>query len=612
MRAKSATRSPAASTSASPPAAAGLGAMPEWNLADLYASADAPEVEADLAKAAADAKRIQKRYQGKVAGLGADGTALADAIRAYEDLSDLMGRLGSYASLLYAGNQSDPARAKFYGDISEQLTNISANLIFFELEINQIDDAALVTALKVPELARYKPWLDDLRKEKPHQLDEKLEKLFHEKSQTSRAAFNRLFDETMTSLRFKVDGHAEPLSIEATLNMLTSANRAMRQAGAEALAVTFKENIRLFTLITNTLSKDKEISDRWRNFSDIADARHLSNRVEGPVVEALVSAVQAAYPRLSHRYYAMKAKWMGLDRLAHWDRNAPLPEQPERVIPWAQAQEMVLSAYRGFAPDMAGIASDFFDKRWIDASARDGKSPGAFAHPTVPSAHPYVLLNYQGKSRDVMTLAHELGHGVHQVLAAKQGPLLSQTPLTLAETASVFGEMLTFQALLADAADKKERKALLAGKVEDMLNTVVRQIAFYSFERKVHLARREGELTAEKINELWMSIQAESLGPAIDFKPGYEVFWTYIPHFIHSPFYVYAYAFGDCLVNSLYGLYSEAHPGFVEKYFDMLKAGGSKHHSELLAPFGLDASKPEFWSKGLKVIEGMIDELEAM
>ncbi len=605
-------RAHSAAISATNAAAADLGAMPEWNLADLYPAMDAPQIKADLAKAAAEAKRMRERYQGKLTGMGADGAGLAEAIVAYEVLSDLMGRLGSYAGLLYAGNQADPARAKFYGDTSEQLTNISAELIFFELELNQIDDAALASALEVPALARYKPWLDDLRKEKPHQLEEKLEKLFHEKGQTSRGAFNRLFDETMTGLRFKVAGHDEPLTIEPTLNMLTSADRAKRQAGAEALAVTFKDNIRLFTLITNTLAKDKEISDRWRSFKDIADARHLSNKVEGPVVEALVDAVRAAYPRLSHRYYAMKAKWLGLDRLAHWDRNAPLPEKPERIIPWAEAETMVLDAYRGFAPEMAGIAGEFFAKRWIDAPTRPGKSPGAFAHPTVPSAHPYVLLNYQGKSRDVMTLAHELGHGVHQVLAAKQGPLLSQTPLTLAETASVFGEMLTFKALLAGAKDARERKALLAGKVEDMLNTVVRQIAFYSFERKIHTARREGELTSDQINELWMSIQAESLGPAIDFKPGYEVFWTYIPHFIHSPFYVYAYAFGDCLVNSLYGLYSEAHPGFVAKYFDMLKAGGSKHHSELLAPFGLDASKPEFWGKGLKVIEGMIDELERM
>ena len=474
-------RAHSAAISATNAAAADLGAMPEWNLADLYPAMDAPQIKADLAKAAAEAKRMRERYQGKLTGMGADGAGLAEAIVAYEVLSDLMGRLGSYAGLLYAGNQADPARAKFYGDTSEQLTNISAELIFFELELNQIDDAALASALEVPALARYKPWLDDLRKEKPHQLEEKLEKLFHEKGQTSRGAFNRLFDETMTGLRFKVAGHDEPLTIEPTLNMLTSADRAKRQAGAEALAVTFKDNIRLFTLITNTLAKDKEISDRWRSFKDIADARHLSNKVEGPVVEALVDAVRAAYPRLSHRYYAMKAKWLGLDRLAHWDRNAPLPEKPERIIPWAEAETMVLDAYRGFAPEMAGIAGEFFAKRWIDAPTRPGKSPGAFAHPTVPSAHPYVLLNYQGKSRDVMTLAHELGHGVHQVLAAKQGPLLSQTPLTLAETASVFGEMLTFKALLAGAKDARERKALLAGKVEDMLNTVVRQIAFYTF-----------------------------------------------------------------------------------------------------------------------------------
>ncbi len=591
---------------------ANLGTMPVWNLTDLYPGPDAPAVKADLAKAANEARRIKERYQGKLVGIGSDGGKLADAVIAYEVLGDLMGRLGSYAGLLYAGDQSDQARAKFYGDTSEQLTNISADLIFFELELNQIPDAALDTALKVPAFAKYKPWLMDLRKEKPFQLDEKLEQLFHEKSQTSRGAFDRLFNETMAGLRFNVAGEAEPLTLEPTLNMLTSADGRKRKTAAEALAVTFKDNVRLFTLITNTLAKDKEISDRWRGFTDVADARHLSNKVEGPVVDALVTAVTKAYPRLSHRYYAMKAKWLGMDRMAHWDRNAPLPDRPERFIPWAEARQMVLGAYGQFAPEMASIAHDFFDKGWIDAPTRTGKAPGAFAHPTVPSAHPYVLLNYQGKSRDVMTLAHELGHGVHQVLAAKQGPLLAQTPLTLAETASVFGEMLTFKALLADATEPKERKALLAGKVEDMLNTVVRQIAFYSFERKLHLARREGELTSDQINALWMSIQAESLGPAIDFKPGYEVFWTYIPHFIHSPFYVYAYAFGDCLVNSLYGLYSEAHPGFVGKYFDMLKAGGSKHHTELLAPFGLDASSPAFWDKGLKVIEGMIDELETM
>lgn len=589
-----------------------LGQMPEWDLSDLYAAPTAPEVARDIEKGAADAKALKTRWQGKLVAAGSDGAMLAQAVKAYEDLSDLLGKLGSYAGLLYAANQTDPVRAKFYGDISEKLTAISSDLLFFELELNKIDDADLARALQHPDLVRYKPWFDDLRKEKPYQLDEKIEQLFHEKGQTARGSWNRLFNETMSGLRFEVPGIDEPQTLEPTLNLMSDPKPEKRQAGAEALAKVFTGNLRLFTLITNTLAKDKEISDRWRGFKDVADSRHLANRVEAPVVDALVASVRVAYPRLSHRYYAMKARWLGMEKMAHWDRNAPLPEKPDRTISWAEAQEMVLNAYAGFAPEMASIAKPFFDRNWIDAPVRPGKAPGAFSASTVPSVHPYVMMNYLGKPRDVMTLAHELGHGVHQVLAAKQGPLLAPTPLTLAETASVFGEMLTFQALLKETKDQRERKAMLAGKVEDMINTVVRQIAFYTFERKVHEERRSGELTSDRLNEIWLDVQRESLGPAFDFKPGYEVFWTYIPHFIHSPFYVYAYAFGDCLVNSLYGLYREAHPGFVDKYFEMLKAGGSKHHSELLAPFGLDARDPEFWNKGLKVLEGMIDELERM
>lgn len=603
------TGAPAVGTGA---AVADLGAMPEWNLDDLYPGPDSAALKADLKRAADEARAMKADFQGKLRPLAASGEKLAQAIARYEALSDVIGRLGSYAGLLYAANTSDPERAKFYGDLQEKITAITTDLIFFELELNQIEEAELAEALKVPALARYKPWLDDLRKEKPYQLDERTEQLFHEKSVTARGAWNRLFNETMTALRFDVAGESSPLALEPTLNLLTSGDGARRRAGAEALARVFKDNLRLFTLITNTLAKDKEISDRWRGFKDVADSRHLANRVEREVVDALVAAVREAYPRTAHRYYAMKARWLGMDRLAYWDRNAPLPERPERVFAWQDAEHTVLDAYAAFAPEMADIARRFFANRWIDAPVREGKSPGAFSHPTVPSAHPYVLLNYQGKARDVMTLAHELGHGVHQVLAAPQGPLLAPTPLTLAETASVFGEMLTFKALLASTREPKERKALLAGKVEDMINTVVRQIAFYCFERKVHEARSEGELTSEQIGALWLDVQRESLGPAIELKPGYEAFWTYIPHFIHSPFYVYAYAFGDCLVNSLYGLYQEAHPGFVEKYFEMLKAGGSKHHSELLAPFGLDASKPEFWQKGLSVLSGLIDELEEL
>ncbi len=592
-------------------AAEALGPMPEWNLADLYPSPTAPEIARDLKAAADEARRIKEAYHGKLVGLASDGAVLALAIEEFERFVELMGRLGSYAGLYYAGNQGDPERAKFYGDISEKLTAISTEIIFFDLELNQIDEAVMANAMKNPRLARYKPWIDNVRKEKPYQLEEKIERLFHEKSQTGGGAFNRLFNETIAALRFPVAGEAEPLALEMTLNMLSSPDEKKRGAAADALAKVFKDNVRLFTLITNTLAKDKEISDRWRGFKDVADSRHLANQVEAEVVDALVSSVRAAYPRLSHRYYAMKAKWLGKERLSHWDRNAPLPERPERTFAWQDAQRLVLGAYHDFAPEMSAVAGEFFDRNWIDAPARAGKAPGAFAAATVPSVHPYVLLNYLGKPRDVMTLAHELGHGVHQMLARPQGALLAPTPLTLAETASVFGEMLTFKAMLRETHEPKERKALIAGKVEDMLNTVVRQVAFYTFERKLHEARRQGELTPDQLGAIWLETQSESLGPAIELKPGYEVFWAYVPHFVHSPFYVYAYAFGDCLVNSLYGLYDEAHPGFVNKYFDMLKAGGSKHHSELLAPFGLDASKPEFWNKGLKVIEGMIDELAA-
>jgi oligoendopeptidase F len=587
-----------------------LGSMPVWNLDDLYPGYQSEAVKNDLAKARSEATALQQRWQGKLTS--ANGAQLADAVASYEALSDTLGRLGSYAGLLYAADTSNPDYAKFYGDIQEQLTAITTSLIFFELELNQIDDTALAHALETPALARYKPWLDDLRREKPYQLEEKLERVFHEKAITSRASWNRLFNETMTALKFEISGEKEPLALEPTLNLLLSPDGVRRRAAAEALARVFKDNVRLFTLITNTLAKDKDISDRWRKFEDIADSRHLANRVEREVVDALVEAVRGAYASTSHRYYAMKAKWLGKDKLAYWDRNAPLPDQPQRVVTWPEAQSIVLNAYAGFAPDMATIARKFFDGSWIDAPVRDGKSPGAFSHPTVPSSHPYILMNYQGKPRDVMTLAHELGHGVHQVLAAPLGPLLAPTPLTLAETASVFGEMLTFRALLDATKDAKERKALLAQKTEDMINTVVRQIAFYSFERHVHEERRAGELTSDRLGEIWMKVQGESLGPAIDLSEGYENFWCYVPHFIHSPFYVYAYAFGDCLVNSLFGLYREAHPGFVAKYFAMLEAGGSKHHSELLAPFGLDATQRTFWQKGLSVISGMIDELERM
>ena len=590
-----------------------LGDLPVWHLEDLYPAPDSPVFRSDLEKAAREAVAFETRWKGKLADAatktGEEG--LGAAIAQSDALEDLLGRIASYAGLTYFSDTSDPKNGKFYGDVQAKLTDIAAHLLFFPLEINRIEDAALDACLaNDPQAAHYRPWLIDLRKDKPYQLDDRLEQLFLEKSMTSAAAFNRLFDETLAELRFDIDGEKVPL--EVALNLLQDADPAARAKAAASLAETFRANLRVFTLITNTLAKDKDIADRWRGFEDIADSRHIANRVEREVVDALAAAVKDAYPRLSHRYYKMKAKWLAMEQLNYWDRNAPLPETPDALIPWTEAKEMVLSAYNAFSPEMAAIARRFFDENWIDAPVRPGKAPGAFAHPTVPSAHPYVLINYLGKPRDVMTLAHELGHGVHQVLAGAQGPLMSQTPLTLAETASVFGEMLTFRALLDKTKDRRERKAMLAQKVEDMINTVVRQIAFYEFERKVHTARKEGELTAEQIGELWLSVQEESLGPAIKISEGYETYWAYIPHFIHSPFYVYAYAFGDCLVNSLYAVYQKAEGGFQEKYFELLKAGGTRHHSELLKPFGLDATDPSFWAQGLSMIEGLIDELEAL
>ena len=596
-----------------PPSALDLGTLPEWNLADLYPSMDSELYAADLARADSECKAFAEQYRGKLEEIARSpdaGTALAVAVRRYEAIEDLLGRIMSYAGLVYSGDTSDPIRAKFYGDAQDKITTASTDLLFFQLELNRIDSALLDTAMQDSPLAHWRPWLEDIRKEKPYQLDDKLEQLFHEKSVTGHGAWNRLFDETIASLRFNVDG--KELTIEPTLTLMQDPNEEVRHKASDAIAATLRANLRTFGLITNVLAKDKEISDRWRGFKDVADSRHLANRVEREVVDALVKAVEDAHPRLSHRYYALKAKWFGKDKLNHWDRNAPLPSVPAQTYPWEEARTTVLDAYRGFSPRMAGIASRFFDERWIDAPVRPGKAPGAFAHPTVPSAHPYVLLNYQGKPRDVMTLAHELGHGVHQVLAAPNGALMAPTPLTLAETASVFGEMLTFRALLDKTKDKARRRAMLAAKVEDMLNTVVRQIAFYSFERKLHTRRAEGELTPEDISEIWMSVQADSLGPAIRLGPGYETFWGYIPHFVHSPFYVYAYAFGDCLVNSLYAVYEKAADGFAERYLAMLAAGGTKHYSELLKPFGLNAKDPKFWDGGLSVISGMIDELEAM
>ena len=585
-----------------------LGNLPEWNLSDLYASDDAPELTRDLDWLSQECSAFAADYEGKLADLEAEG--LLNCVLRNERINSIAGRVMSYAGLRYYQLTTDAERAKFMSDCQEKITIFTTPLVFFTLEINRIEDETLEAHFAAnSDLARYKPVFDRIRAMKPYQLSDELEKFLHDLGVVG-DAWERLFDETIAGLTFTVDG--QELNIEGTLNLLTEQDRSKREAASRELAAVFQDNVKTFARVHNTQAKEKEIMDRWRGMPTPQTGRHLSNDVEPEVVEALREAVVAAYPKLSHRYYELKRKWLGLDRMQVWDRNAPLPMEDTRVVDWEQAEKTVMEAYEAFDPRMGEIAAPFFSKGWIDAGVKPGKAPGAFAHPTVTDVHPYVMLNYLGKPRDVMTLAHELGHGVHQVLAAEQGEMLSSTPLTLAETASVFGEMLTFRKMLDKAETKEERKILLAGKVEDMINTVVRQIAFYDFECKLHAARAEGELTPDDINALWMSVQAESLGEAFDFMEGYETFWCYVPHFVHSPFYVYAYAFGDGLVNALYSVYAEGGEGFEDKYFDMLKAGGSKHHKELLAPFGLDASDPKFWDKGLSMISGMIDELEAM
>ena len=585
-----------------------LGDLPEWDLSDLYSSQDAPELSRDLQWLDQECASFAADYEGKLAHL--DAEEMLNCVLRNERINTTAGRIMSFAGLRYYQLTVDGDRAKFMSDMQEKITDFTTPLVFFTLELNRIDDAALQALLNANDaLARYQPVFDRIRAMKPYQLSDELEKFLHDLGVVG-DAWERLFDETIAGLSFEIDG--ESLGIEGTLNLLTDPDRPQREKGAVELARVFGETVKTFARVHNTQAKEKEILDRWRGMPTPQTGRHLSNHVEPEVVEALRDAVVAAYPKLSHRYYELKRKWLGLDVMQVWDRNAPLPMETNKIVGWEEAQKTVMQAYGDFDPRMADLAEPFFTKGWIDAAVKPGKAPGAFAHPTVTDVHPYVMLNYLGKPRDVMTLAHELGHGVHQVLAAGQGEMLSSTPLTLAETASVFGEMLTFRKMLDGAKDAAERKVMLAGKVEDMINTVVRQIAFYDFECKLHDARAQGELTPDDINALWMSVQGESLGPAFEFMDGYETFWAYIPHFVHSPFYVYAYAFGDGLVNALYAVYQEQPEGFQEKYFDMLKAGGSKHHKELLAPFGLDASDPTFWDKGLSMISDMIDELEAM
>ena len=581
--------------------------LPVWNLGDLYSSINSRKILKDLNLIEKLSKSFSKKYEGKVIKLSA--IKLFRAIEEIEKIDEIMDKILSYAHLLVSENIENEKNKIFFQQMQEKITKFSSMLIFFTLELNQISDKKIKIFFKEKKLIKYKNWIINRRSFKPYQLDKKLEKLLQDKSLTSSSAWIRLFDDTIAALRFPFKNKL--LSSAEILNFLSDNKSSTRKAAAKSVGKTLGKNINLFAMITNTLAKDKSINDEWRKLPNPVSARNLSNVVEDKVVDALSNTVSDSYKKLSHRYYAIKAKWFGLSKLKYWDRNAPLPFQSKKQYTWDNAREIVTKAYTDFNPSIGKIVEIFFEKSWIHAPVMTGKSPGAFSASTVPSVHPYILLNFQGKSRDVATLAHELGHGVHQYLSAnKQGHFNSSTPLTLAETASVFGEMLTFKSLLKNEKNLKEKKALLANKVEDMLNTVVRQIAFYQFEKKVHLQRKKSELSTEEICSIWIQVQKESLGPSIDFEEEYKYYWSYIPHFIHSPFYVYAYAFGDCLVNSLYGVYEEGLSNFDKKYITLLESGGSKDYKNLLKPFHLNPSNSDFWKKGIKVIENFIDDLE--
>ena len=584
--------------------------LPTWDLTDLYNGSADPKLNQDLTTLEKQVAEFVATYTGVFKNDFA-GEQLLNAIKIYESINEGLGKLMTFSGLQYYSDLNNPDFGSLYQNFQEKASLLAAHMVFFTIDLARLTSDSINNALKsTPALSRYNHWLEVVRKYQPHQLSEELERYAVEKSVTGRNAWVRLYDETLASMKLKYDGELLPL--EAVVHKMGDKSGAVRKAAAHALSEGLTNQLPLFTTITNVLAKDKEIDDKWRHFATSDSSRHLDNQIEPEVVQALANCVRENYATLSHRYYALKAKMLGLDRLEYWDRNAPLPFDDDADISWPVARKIVLDAYAAFSPIVAGIAQEFFDKNWIDAPTRAGKTSGAFSHPAVPSVHPYVLLNYQGRRRDVMTLAHELGHGVHQMLARKQGYLLADTPLTLAETASVFGEMLTFQHLLSSCTTVDQRKSMLAGKIDDMLNTVVRQIAFYSFEQQVHLARRQGELTADDLANIWQRTQAEALGESVHIDPITHTFWAYITHFIHSPFYVYAYAFGDCLVNSLYAFYISNPDGFADKYLDLLKAGGSKGYNELLQPFGLDLKQPTFWASGLKMITSLIDELDKL
>jgi oligoendopeptidase F len=575
--------------------------LPRWRLDDLYAGPDAPEFAADLAEAQVAAQAFRTAHEGAVRDLS--GAELGRAVTAYARIRDLAQRLPSFAYLRYAGDTLDPEIQRFYQDTAERITAVERELLFFTLELVRLDDAVLAD----PALAGCRPWLAQLRRFRPHRLSDEVEAMFMEKSVGDRLAWSRLYEETRAAWRLPIGGR-ECTNVEV-LALLSHADGAIRRQAATALDTVLEHSDRTQSLILNALARDKSIEDRWRGYSRPIARRNLENAVEDSTVDALFAAVKAAYPRISHRYYRLKARWLGQDRLDHWDRLAPLPGDSGRLYGWDQARAIVLGAYAELSPGMAELGQRFFDRCWIDAAPRRGKAASGFCR-SVPGIHPYLAINYLGRAENVLVLAHELGHGLHGVLSARTGPQ-PDLPLTLAETASVFGELLTFRRLLAAETDRVRRRALLARKVETMLHTAFRQIAYAEFERRFHDERGRGEVEPARLGKIFLETQAEYLGEAVSLTPDYARWWGNVGHYVHEPFYLYAYAFGECLATSLFAVYQAAPAGFAERYGTLLAAGGTEPHTALLAPFGLDPAAPGFWDKGLSVLEGFIDELEA-
>ncbi|HVH17103.1 MAG TPA: M3 family oligoendopeptidase [Myxococcota bacterium] len=583
-----------------------------WDLSDLYAGPDDPRIDADLDRALAAAREFAARHRGKLATL--DARALAGAVDALETLQEPVARVGAYASLLFAADTATPRHGALLQHVQERGTAIHNELLFFELEWVAVDPSRADSLLADPALAHRRHYLSAARRYRPHVLSEPEEKLLAETANTGRNAFSRLFDELLAAMTFRVrdeEGNEESLSEEEVLARLYEPRRERRRAAAQALSEGLRANSRVLAFIFNTLVQDKSVQDRLRSYPSPMASRHLANEIEAASVASLLSACVSRYGLVA-RYYRLKAKLLGLPRLSDFDRYAPLGDG-DGLCSFAEARRIVQDAYGDFSPRLAEIAAQFFDRRWIDAELRQGKRGGAFCASTVPSLHPYVLCNYTGNQRDVMTVAHELGHGVHQYLARERGLFEQDTPLTTAETASVFGEMLVFRRLLREQSDPKQRLALLCGKLEDAFATVFRQVAMTRFEESLHAARRaEGELPIERVNALWMEANAPMFGDSVELTPDYAWWWLYIPHFVHSPFYCYAYAFGELLVLALLRRYDEEGAAFVPRYLELLAAGGSDTPERLLARMGLDVADPKFWDGGLALLEEMVAEAERL